>query len=91
MNIASYHCGHGLSVCDKDTIDPRTNDYESLAFIYPSREVVFYKNLHSLNRKLIINIAATDDRSVSITQSETKVFLHRPDKDRVIFTKDEFR
>ena len=91
MNIVSYHLGHGLIVCDKDTIDPSTRDYTLLTFIDPDRRVTFCKKLINVHQRTIIGIARDDDRSVSISQPETKVFTNIPDPDLIIKTKNKFR
>jgi len=79
-DIRSYHLGHGLIVVDANDDDSRTGDYRELAFIYPSREIDWRSGviLTKADRKAIKHIAATDDRSVSVTQDYLKVFNERP-------------
>lgn len=79
-DIRSYHLGHGLIVVDANEDDPHTRDYVELAFIYPNRTIDWRSGVTLTNndKAIIENIAATDDRSVSVTQDYLKVFNERP-------------
>lgn len=75
-NIASYHMGNGLSVCDKSK--EVNGDYKNVAHISPTRTVQFYGRVSNELKEHVFNIARTDNRNISFTQSQ-KVFLIEPD------------
>lgn len=78
-DIQFYHMGNGISVCDRNNNDPRTNDYPFVAHISVDRVVELKQwELSETDIKKINQYAKTADPCVSATQ-ETKVFKTRPE------------
>jgi hypothetical protein len=77
--LNNAHLGNGITVWDNSTIDPRTNDYLTVAHINHDRTVTFYYSLPANEKQKIFDIAFNDDRGISATQ-DTKVFNTRPNE-----------
>lgn len=68
--------GNGISVCD--TLHEKHGDYEKVAHIDTNRRVTYYVKLSCQDKQKIEHFAKTDDRSVSTSQPDWKVFKDRP-------------
>lgn len=76
-NIASYHLGNGLSVCDKSK--EVNGDYKKVAHIDIYRQVTFYGRVKPEVKEHVLNIARTDNGNISATQ-EQKIFKTEPNE-----------
>jgi len=71
--IHSYHAGNGLTVWRPGG--------ETLAWVSPTREVQYKAKVSSIEKQAIEKLAATDNRTVSVTQ-EQRVFSVPPKRYR---------
>lgn len=67
------HLGNGITVWHPTKMDERTNDHQILAHIYLDRTVELRVEVDGQQLHEILEVAATQDPEVSITQNQ-KVF-----------------
>jgi len=68
--LLTYHNGNGLTIYKNEII---------IGHISANRELKFYTDVSKKDRKYLENVAKTDDRNISVTQTE-KVFNTRPNE-----------
>lgn len=81
------HFGNGISVWNPQEIDPRTNDYRIVAHISAARNIELKVPVDGHVLHQLIDLVATKDPTVSVTQTERVFNIFAKDIKKVTLTR----